>query len=110
MVYFDMDFIVLIWEMYHWKAILFFFWLGSSHQFCTILKALHFDNFQEKLWKVQNKNCAMGCVGVSRIALEGKRALYLHHPERRRCLDSDHLSASAYRQQGELADSHVVVL
>jgi hypothetical protein len=110
MVYYDRDFIILIWSMYEWKAILFFFWMGSSHQFYIILKALHQGKLLDKLWRVQNKNCAMQSIGVSRMPWTGNYALYSHHPEHRRGPDSDHLYASARRQQGELADSHVMVL
>ena len=67
MVYYDRDFIILIWSMYKWKAIVFFFWIDSSHQFYTILNTLHYDKLLDKFWKIQNKNCAMGSVGVSRM-------------------------------------------
>ncbi|KAF8858448.1 hypothetical protein BDZ45DRAFT_399002 [Acephala macrosclerotiorum] len=70
MVYFDMDFIFLIRSMYKRKAILFFFWMGIGHQFYTILRVLHSDKvLREKLWKVQNKNVAIGSVGSTIVAL-----------------------------------------
>jgi hypothetical protein len=67
MVYYDRGYFQLIWSMYGFRSLLLLFWMGSSHQFCTILKVLHFHEFPEKIWKIQNKNCAMASVGVSRI-------------------------------------------
>lgn len=52
--------------MYNYNFLWFVFWLGSSHQFCTIIKVLHFHECQEIVWKIQSKNYAMTSVGVSK--------------------------------------------
>jgi hypothetical protein len=65
MVFYDRSYFELIWKMYGPYSFWFFIWMGSSHQFCTILKVLHFNSNPEKVWKIQSKNCAMTSVAVS---------------------------------------------
>jgi hypothetical protein len=79
MVYYDRSYFKLIKMMYGPRFLLFFFWIGSSQQFCTILKILYFNDDPEMVWKVQNKYCAMASVGVScaLLSLYIKRGLVL---------------------------------
>lgn len=77
MIYYDSNYFRLIWSMYGFRCLVFFCWMGSGHQFFTILKVLHCHEATGTLWKVQNKNCAMASVGSTIVALIAVTSLLL---------------------------------